>query len=240
MEQVYIETTQNVRLDFQLASLGDRFVAWLLDGLVMGVYGALVLLLVFGTSGFDATSTQVLMLIGVSLPILLYHAGMEIFFHGQSVGKMIRKIRVVNLDGTQPTVGRLLFRWIARILEFSLFPGLAMFAYMLSFKGQRLGDLAAGTTVIRLKKNISLDEITHTASVPEGYVPTFPEVRNLSYREMELIRDAFAFAQKREDYVMMEDLYKKLKIVLGVEQTELKFIPFLETVIADFQYYQHR
>src|SRR5688572_1997171 len=106
-KSVRINTTQNVRLDYEIASLGDRVVAQIIDQAVMIAYwigyAYLMSKRVFGYS--DALEVI------VGLFPLLYHLLFEMFNNGQSLGKMIMKTRVIREDGTEPRIGDYIIRW---------------------------------------------------------------------------------------------------------------------------------
>ena len=74
---------------------------------------------------------------------------MELFNHGQSLGKMAMKIRVVKKDGTSPSIGDFFMRWLLQIIDMG-FSFIGALVILLTKNSQRLGDLAAGTMVIRL------------------------------------------------------------------------------------------
>src|ERR1035437_251122 len=99
MENIKIQTTQNVDIEYELASIGDRILATLLDDLFFLTYFLLILLIAALTKYVIFKSIAVISLL--SLPILLYDLLCETFFQGKSFGKMIMKIKVVKLDGTQ-------------------------------------------------------------------------------------------------------------------------------------------
>src|SRR5690606_12148888 len=86
------------------------------------------------------------------LPVLfLYNLVCETFFGGQSIGKKSMGIKVVKMNGHNPTVGDCLLRWCLRIVDIGASLGaLAAILVSSSEKGQRLGDMAANTVVIRL------------------------------------------------------------------------------------------
>ena len=88
-------------------------------------------------------------LIAIYLPALFYHFLMELFNHGQSVGKMVMRIRVVKKDGTTPGIGDFFMRWLLQLVDLG-FSGVGALVILISKNSQRLGDLAAGTMVIQL------------------------------------------------------------------------------------------
>ena len=149
MDNISIHTTQNVDIEYQLASIGDRILATLLDYLLFLAYFLFAALTKWEL--FDSIAIMSILV----LPILFYDLICEVLFQGKSFGKMIMKIKVVMLDGTQANFGAYLLRWLLRIIDMRLFGGaLALIAILINGKGQRIGDMAAGTTVIKMKQKV--------------------------------------------------------------------------------------
>src|SRR6185295_8970600 len=121
MDTVRVQTTQNVEIEYPLASVGDRVLATLLDFIFFFAY-ALFILIITGSFGSGATQ-HVGILIVAGFPILLYSLLCETFFQGKSFGKMIMKIQVVKLDGTQARFSDYLLRWLLRIADIFLLFG---------------------------------------------------------------------------------------------------------------------
>ncbi|MEM1269978.1 MAG: RDD family protein, partial [Bacteroidota bacterium] len=155
-----IETAQNVGIDQPVASATQRIFGGLLDGLVILVY---LIVALFVAGGLDLFGSFALLSL-LGLPILLYHLICEIVFDGQSFGKMAAKTRVVSMDGGQATVGQYAIRWLLRLVEVTLTSGsLALWTIVLNGRGQRLGDIAAGTAVVRVDADPKLaDTLTVT------------------------------------------------------------------------------
>ena len=116
MDNIKIQTTQNVDIEYELASIGDRILATLLDYLFFFGYILLVFLFI-ALIGSDIEDNLWLLVV-LFLPILLYDLLCEMFFQGKSFGKMIMKIKVVKLDGTQAGFGAYLLRWLLLRLVF--------------------------------------------------------------------------------------------------------------------------
>ena len=160
MSEANIITGQYVQISQSPASLGERIIAQRIDGFLVVCYliGITLLISELNLSFF---SNGLVWMIGVYLPAIFYHFLMELFNHGQSVGKMVMRIRVVKKDGTTPGIGEFFMRWLLQLVDLG-FSGIGALIILISKNSQRLGDLAAGTMVIRLndyrKIQVSLDE----------------------------------------------------------------------------------
>ena len=137
-------------LDFELAGLASRGVAKLLDVLIQGAI-LFALLIVVGLVIPD-TAGVVLSIIGVALVVLGYPVVCEVLLRGRSPGKMAFGLRVVTVEGAPEAPRHAFIRSIVGIVDFFIpFPGglCAVTSSLLSPRAQRLGDLVAGTMVLR-------------------------------------------------------------------------------------------
>src|SRR5436190_6702385 len=116
MSTIRITTSQNIELDYDLGSLGERIVAYLLDLLIIAAYAVTIMIMVFSSS-FSRFSMMTIFLL--FLPVVFYDLLSEVFLNGQSVGKKVMKIRVISLDGGSATISQYLLRWIFRLIDFS-------------------------------------------------------------------------------------------------------------------------
>jgi uncharacterized RDD family membrane protein YckC len=226
---VAIRTSQNVLLDYEPASIGDRILATLIDYVVF--LGWLTLVLVAPSITGMPTGTYYMILVG-ALPLALYDLLCEWLLNGRSVGKLAVDIRVVMLDGSQPGLGAYLIRWLFRIIESVAFFGgiVPVITVAANGKGQRLGDIAAGTTVVKTKAAVSLNDIL-VRPLPEMYSVRFPDVRLLSDRDITVVRDVL----QRGDRRVVDRTADKIREVTGI-QSGLESRAFLETVLDDYQF----
>lgn len=230
MYTVRVRTTQNVVIDYPLAGLGDRILAFLIDSLILIAYAVLCW---FVFDQFEIHSDWITTLL-VSIPYLLYHLLFEIFMDGQSPGKRQRKIKVVRLDGASPSIGNYLLRWFFRIIEVMILQGaLAMVTIASSKKGQRLGDLVAGTTVVKLAKEEEVTAESVFTLVDDTYTPTFANVVNLSDRDIEMIQQALQVNRETGNMKPVMMLIDKLKTMFGID-ADLPPVKLLYTVVKDF------
>ncbi len=163
-DRYILETPENIEVEFELAGLGSRFCAMLIDSLLIGllVIVLLVLLLVTGIAEFRADGTlggrhwgswvaaTVLMIVGAVVLLSGYFIFFELAMRGQTPGKRAMKIRVLRDDGTPATAGEILLRNVLRMVDF-LPAGYAVGAIVMfcSPLAKRLGDIAAGTIVVK-------------------------------------------------------------------------------------------
>lgn len=234
MEQFQIETAQNISINQNTAHLGERMLAYIIDTFIIGVYIILSILLLV-TLNMDFGDMWALYLV-LNLPAFLYYLLLETFMDGKTVGKSLVNIRVVKLDGSKPNFSSYFVRWILRIIDVTLSSGgVAVLTILLRGKGQRVGDIAAGTTVISEKKRVSVKD-TLLRELPQEYVPKFPQVTIFKDREMQTIKELFTSAKRNGDHNVIVSLSEQIKKVTGIT-TEMKAMDLVDTVINDYSYY---
>lgn len=230
MDYVNIQTAQNVVIQYEIASLGDRIGAYLLDGLVLFGYLIFIGLIINYLPEFNG---MIAIYVIVILPLLFYDLIMEIATDGQSIGKKVVNIKVVMLDGTQPNVAAYLLRWLLRLVDFSLCSGaVAVIAIAAGGKGQRIGDIAAGTTVVKLRERVKLEQIT-IAQVQDNYTPQYPQVIQLSDNDIAIIRETLRTALKQNNDSLLDALTVKVCGLINVEKPANPQ-EFLKTVLKDY------
>ncbi len=222
-------TNQNIEINLELASLGDRILATIIDLLIIGCYMFFVTII---TASLSVNSTLVFVFM---LPAAFYSLLFEYFMHGQSPGKHVRDIKVVKLDGGAPSTSHYLFRWLLRPLDvFVIYGSIAILSIVLSKKGQRLGDMAANTTVIKVKRRASISSIK-SFKKEQDYHIQFPQVKRMSDKQIELIRQTLKMGSDGLNYDAISQLTTKVKDILHVN-SELPDVKFLYTIIADYEH----
>ncbi len=233
MESIRIQTTQNIDIEYQVASVGDRILANIIDNLVRFAYILLAVSILNQISKFPMWSDSYLIMTLLLLPVTLYHLLFEAFFDGQSLGKMTMKIKVARLDGSQPSLGNYFMRWVMRLLEIMItLGGLATLFILITENAQRLGDLAAGTVVIKTSMKDDLDSI-RIPEIPEGYVPDFPQVTQLTDKDMVIIKDVINGSMISQNMNVITALAEKVESILQTN-TDMPALKFLNTVIKDY------
>jgi uncharacterized RDD family membrane protein YckC len=143
-----IATPEGVELRLALAGLGSRFMALLIDVLIQTiVLVALLVLAAYALGGLAATIVQI---VGTFAAVLVYPVLFEVYAGGRTPGKRAAGLRVVRDGGGPVGLGASLVRNVFRLLEgIPTFYVPAMISVLVTADNQRLGDLAAGTLVVR-------------------------------------------------------------------------------------------
>ena len=234
MDNFQIETAQNISIDQNVAGIGDRILAFIIDTVIVIAYMVLSGLTMAGLD-VDRGSTWMYYLV-LGLPPFLYHLLWEVFWNGQSPGKASMQIRVVKKDGTRPEFSNYLVRWLLRIIDISLTSGgVAVVAILLNGKGQRLGDVAASTTVITERSKIGIHN-TLGVDLPENYQPKYAQVTVLSDKDVQEIKNIYEQARREGEHHIILSLSQKVAQLMDV-QFEEKPVNFLQQVINDYNYY---
>lgn len=238
MKSIEVKTTQNVILEYELADLRDRGVAFLIDLTIITVAILLLSMLGFGGFGFQGTAATVF---GIFLfcVFLFYSLVMEIMNNGQSIGKMAMKIQVIKTVGGQATFSDYAARWVFRMIDiyFSM-GGIASILVASSAKAQRIGDIVANTAVIKLlpRMNLVLNDVLAIRS-QESYKPTYIQAKQLDEVDVLLIKttlERYRLFKNVAHQEAVELLALKTRSVLGVAQATQADVQFLQTVLNDY------
>jgi uncharacterized RDD family membrane protein YckC len=235
---VKINTAFNVTLSFELAGIDRRFFAWLIDFAIQTAY-YIIMIRIANTAirqGMEYDNAYIGYII-ITLPVLFYHLLQEIFFDGQSIGKRALGIKVLSLNGYKPTLSQYLNRWMFRIVDMNpmLFGLISLYIAFNSKKEQRIGDIVAGTVVVKTKPRTYLYETVYTQT-EQNYQVIFPQVMKLSDRDMSIIKTALIGAQRTN---RMEGLWRitaKVKNVLNIREDITDPVHFLTTLVKDYNH----
>jgi hypothetical protein len=175
--------------------------------------------------------------------------------HGQSLGKKIVGIRVMSLEGGEPTVSQYLLRWVTRFFEWPLVFGFVFTNFYLVFQlffvgflgvfvviivavtksNQRLGDLGAGTVVVDTRSKTYLHETIFLDISQKDYNVQFPEVMKLTDRDINTIKSILDVASRKGDFQLATSTAEKIKNHLKI-QSSLSPFDFLEKILMDYNY----
>ena len=151
-----IVTPEAVRLDFDAANVGSRMVAIGIDLAIQGL-AAFVLLLAFGLIASAGTGPGLPDWVALTLILVLvfvlyfgYPIVFETFWRGRTPGKAAMGLRVVTVEGAPVTFRHAAIRAALGLIDFYASSGAAaLISALVTRRHQRLGDLVAGTIVVR-------------------------------------------------------------------------------------------
>jgi uncharacterized RDD family membrane protein YckC len=234
MANVNIETSQNVSLDYQAASVGDRILGGIIDFAIIFAY-VIGLSLVAGPM-IHGEISEVIFFFIFTLPAVFYSLLCETFLGGQSFGKKATHTKVIMLDGSQPGFGNYIIRWIFRIIDVWLsigVPGIvAIIVIAANNRGQRLGDILANTSVVKIRRKVFLED-TLLGMEDKDYNPVFAQAYQLNDQQYGLIKDVMNAYQKEHNYLVVKAMSEKLRDLLHIE-SNLGHVEFLETLLKDY------
>ncbi|NDW12282.1 RDD family protein [Bacteroides sp. 214] len=233
-----IITGQYVRINQVPASIGERIFARIVDYIILFLYViATFFVLDKLYIGSYANTNVILTFILIYMPILFYSLLCEVFNNGQSIGKRLFNIRVVKVDGSIPTLSAYLLRWLLYLVDVPLTSGLGVIVVLITKNHQRLGDLAAGTMVIKernyKKIHVSLDEFNFLS---DNYKPVFPQAAELSLEQINVITKTLQ-AHGKERELHIQQLAGKVHKLLAIQTTPINQEQFLQTLVRDYQYF---
>lgn len=238
MAESTIITGQFVRINQTPASIGERLAARIIDYILLFLY-IMATIYILGRANIHASSgiSFVLLFLFIYLPAFFYSLLCEVFNQGQSVGKKLLNIRVIKVDGSTPSLGSYLLRWLLYTVDVPLTGGLGVVVVLLNKNGQRLGDLAGGTMVIKEKNyrkiQVSLDEFDY---LTKGYQPHFPMVTDLSLEQINVISKTL-HSHHKERAKQIAQLAAKVRQLLAISKESETDERFLQTIVRDYQYY---
>jgi uncharacterized RDD family membrane protein YckC len=241
MKTIEIVTAHNIIIEYELASMRERAVVFLGDLVAILVIKSVIdLILTFVLRTFlDVETLNSLPFITLIGCFFGYFIGFEIFNNGQTLAKRIAKIRTVRLDGREPSWSDLLGRTFLHLIDsiFSLgFIGILMIKT--TQKCQRLGDLAAGTTVIRLEPSVSsqLSNILNLETTNQ-WTPIYPQIRRFRESDMITIKTVltrYSRFPNSAHYNLIVDLSEKTAQLLEITEIPMDRIGFLRTLLKDY------
>ncbi len=257
MPVIQIATPFNIDIEFEIAEFHKRLLAYLVDFVLLIVYMFSMLYLLYGGFRVGEGSRGMVMIVLV-IPTLFYTLVSEVIMNGQTIGKKILHIKVVSLDGGEPTLGQYLLRWFMRFYEWGFiiftlfwsngFTGVlwliiggitSIIIIVISSKSQRLGDIVAGTVVVNTRSNLTVNDTIFMNVTGTNYQVKFPEVMRLSDRDINTIKNVISQSAKTNHYDMCNRVAFKVQGVLKVA-TDMYAIDFLEKIMEDYNYLSTR
>jgi len=257
-DMVKFETPENVHVEYQMAGLGSRFVAWFVDSMLLGlIMFVLFIVLVIGGAGLGDYADDVARSMadtepgktpqlpfyvwGIAILVMgfagfVYFGLSEILMEGQTVGKRQVSIRVVKAGGFSLDPGSILLRNILRVVDhiplFWLVP-------LLTERSQRIGDLVAGTVVIKEEKERLGGLRQRLLRRPQAEAAfrfdatTLSRARPSDIEAIEKILERLGGLQRREQHALIRNVIKSISERLQVDTPDVQQgRRFLEDLLA--------
>lgn len=268
MAVIKVPTSFNIDLEFEIPEFYRRLFSLIIDIMIEYFYLRIaieILKAIAGRSGsynMDAQYNLWAISLLLILPVMVYHLVLEITMNGQSFGKRIMNLRVVNENGGHPGISQFIIRWLLRVSDVwivllifiilsdpdfgrnpeTTFIVLAALGFLITDiilvvatpKSQRLGDILAKTILIRTKSKGSIEDTVFIA-VAENYIPTFPQIMQLSDKDINAIKNILETARKNGDRKSATAAGEKIRNHLNIESSLSPF-EFLEVLLKDYNY----
>lgn len=237
MSTISITTTQNIELEYELASVGERIVALLIDFLIIGGYMILFTAIIgFGSFNSFLDNNPYLFIVLVIIPAFFYQLVFEMAMNGQSPGKRTMNIKVISLNGQQPRFSQYLIRWLFRLIDIDMTFCLgALITAAATGKHQRIGDLVAGTTLVNTRPKNNLQQTLYVPTIDINYIVTYPQVIKLKDSDMQLIKEVLVLVRQSGNSYFAFEAARKIEDVLHIKMQSEGTL-FLQTLLADYNH----
>jgi uncharacterized RDD family membrane protein YckC len=252
---VAFETPENIHVRYNTAGLGSRFIAWIVDQILLAVVMVLLFIVAIGAgvaggwidrlesllSSEEGQSQAAyyifgLLLLALGLGGFVYYSALELLMRGQTPGKRSVGIRVVKVDGFSLDASSILIRNLFRVVDQIPVVWIVPF---LSEKSQRLGDLVANTVVIADEK-LTLSPVrqyllqqSSASSTFSFTVATLRKAKSVDFEAVEMLLERWSELSADEREAFLNRICHPLAQRLGVEPPtpELRFL-FLQEFLA--------
>lgn len=240
-----IETPENLTLEADIAGFGSRCMAALFDYTIILFAEFVLLLIARDTLQLPRENSPAvnfaLVVLAQFIIFFAYHLVFEFFWNGQTPGKRRLHVRVVRQDGLPVTPTATVIRNFVRLFDFlPIFYGVGFIALFVTKRTQRLGDLAAGTIVIREHPQVTLttiqeDQKVHYVRIMRTEpVPQYIQIDLLSEEDRAAVSD---YLRRRTTMAMREPvagmLAKRVAVKMGLtpSENELASLHYTETLL---------
>ena len=243
MKKIEITTAQKVIIQYELASLRDRVIAFVIDSVILwttvGILFGIITVATLGSS-LNAELLQTLIWLILAPIVVFYTLVSELISNGKTLGKRIIGLKVVKLNGGLPTADDFLIRWVFRGIDiYTSFGALAALLVSSSDKSQRLGGLLSNTAVIKLKGdfNIRLEDLEKMFESSNDYEANYPEVTMFTDKDMLALKELMKRYQSNPNDAhtkLLQRSAKSLANKLSLEKTPANQMAFLQSVLKDY------
>ena len=262
-----VQTAQNVQINYELGNLGFRLIAGILDLLTVGLYIFLAQFMLGAILSIDLFGNELglLFFLIIVLPSILYLPVAEYFWGGRTVGKYLLKLKVVKTDGTAPSLGDYILRWLLRTVDVKLgflliffipssptsateetFMIWAMILMIIPLPIVGIISMATSeltqrvgdriaNTVVIQKKKLVSLSDTILRATEEDYQPVYTNVLILRDKDIYILKEALEDLERTRDYKYINNLANKARVILDIKDNR-KPVDLLRTLLRDYDY----
>ena len=238
MRRIEIITPQHVSITYYIASVRDRAMAFLLDAIILFGFLSISSTVIYSLN-LDSTTISSLLIL-INFPVFIFYSLIfEVLTGGQTPGKMALKIHVIKINGAETSLTDYLLRWAFRWVDiWGSLGSIAALQVSSSEKGQRIGDVLADTTVVKVRGDyhVTLKELLNIKKI-DDYEVSFPQAKQMKEKEMLLVKLALDQHKKfpnEEHSAILKTCANKIKARLGIEETKSDPRQFLNVLLRDY------
>jgi uncharacterized RDD family membrane protein YckC len=253
-DRYIVDTPENISVSYGVAGIGSRFLAGIIDTFLIGlIYFVFSLSLGYIRTTFEDWSSVFVAIILILMFLVFwgYYILFELLWNGQSPGKRAVGLRVVHTGGRPISFVGSAIRNLVRVVDFlpSMY-GVGVVSMFVDGRSRRLGDLAAGTLVIKEERVVTLESLTEHHNNAQYLLPLKPgqplptlelqQVDQLKMEEFELIHDFLT----RRSRLSSSSRARLARQLAGLVYERLQLTPnnypeaVLEYVATQFRIYQ--
>lgn len=247
-----VETPEQIDLAYDVAGIGSRFLAALLDHIFIGLILSLSCVFVSIVAsrldlGLDSELVLSLFVLGVYLSLCAYHIFFETIWNGQTPGKRIIGLRMVRTGGRPIGFLGSTIRNFIRLVDFlPILYGLGVIVMFIDRRSRRLGDLAAGCMAVRERKAVTLESLVAPGPYEPPVVPaaqqiTIPNLQALRSDDYDIVQE---YLRRRSGLSLEARERLAQQLIEGLQQRLGYPVPvkdlghaehFLSQIVAEYQ-----
>lgn len=242
MKKIEVTTAQKVIIQYELASLRDRILAFLIDMLILGVSLLILFFAVVAIISRTGTVEEIYIITTLVLsPIFIFYTfASEVITNGRTLGKIAMGLKVIKVNGGLPSLDDYALRWVFRSVD--VWTSLGAIAALLissSDKSQRLGGLLSNTAVVKLKEDftIKLSDLERMFETSDSYEAQYPTVTQFTDEDMLAIKELikrFHTSPNLAHANLITDTANKISDLLQLQNVPKNKIMFLQSVLKDY------
>lgn len=237
MKTIEINTSQNVKIEYQLASVGHRIFAFIIDFIIMMLIYALFMYSMMANNYTVGIFEELFSIVWFGFFSLFS----ELIGNGQSIGKRALGIKIIKINGGELSFEDYFSRWSMRLLDIYFSIGTIATIMIVSNKnGQRIGDILAGTTVIMKRSDLRFrlsDILKLNLRDKESYEFEYPLAHRLKENEVVLIKNLVYRSKNfnnKSHKEAKDQLVKRLTEILELDQVPSNQDAFLNKLISEY------